>query len=248
MMIANAIHTIFRCKLPADHHRGWRRLSVALLLLGATASRAAAADVTIHRNGWLPNNDPAGPYVTSSFDTPGRAPDERQKGDIYTFNCPRSATIEIRVDTKDDGDGRAHIDPHLWVYDGTGAVGFREGDDEIACTYQPVCGPADDDDDFYQCARVAFTCGPNNPYTIIVTDSGPHPGDVGSDRVCTGGGGYKLTVSASAGDGGETVSKKSLKFSGRDVKLPDWLAGKTPAQAPLIDDGQVPVRLEEPSL
>lgn len=248
-MIANAIQAAFRRgPLRARNRRWLRQLPVSLLLLGATVAQAAAADVTIYRNGWVPNNDPAGPYVNSAFDTPGRAADERQKGDVYTFNCPRLATVEIRVDTKDDGNGRAHIDPHLWVYDSTGVVGFREGDDEFECTYQPVCGPASHEDDFYQCARVAFTCGPNNPYTIVVTDSGPHAGDVGSDRVCTGGGGYKLTVSATEDDEGETVSRKSLKFSGRAVALPDWLAADIPAQAPLIDDGQVPVRLEEPSL
>jgi hypothetical protein len=102
-------------------------------------------------------------------------------GDVYTFNGNAGDTVVISVDTADRGDGRSNLDPIALLVDASGAV-VRRGDDEVVCTFPPVCG--------FACPRIDVSLPADGTYTVLIADS--------NDEVCTGGE-YAATADGSGG-------------------------------------------------
>lgn len=224
---------IFGRRAAASRRKALAAALAAAVIVPFLAGGALAEPV--YRNGWLPNNDPSGPHVDPADDTPGLAEDYHLKGDVWTLSCPKGSKVTLFVDTKADrNDGKANVDPHTWVFDSKGRL-VDEGDDEIACTHEPVCG--------YRCTRnIIVECSDKlTPYTLAIADGGPTKGDVGGPNLCIGGGGYRLIASAELR--GKDVSDEVV-LGGLKAKLPDWLASAIPSRRPLIDDGDIPFKLE----
>lgn len=221
----------------ADNGRNVIALAFAAAVMAPVLAGHAQAE-TADVNGWVPNNDPSGPHVNPADDTPGLAADYRLKGDVWSLSCPKGARLTLVVDTKADrNDGKSNIDPHTWIFDSKGNL-VDEGDDEMVnfggCTHDPVCG--------YDCARSIIAVCSDKPYTLAIADGGPSRADVGGDDLCLGGGGY--VIKATAVRDGKDVSDELVIGGGPKLKLPDWLTEELPTRRPLIDDGELPFKLQ----
>ena len=104
-------------------------LRTAASMVAALVMTGTAAAEEVNRSNWVPN------VGNLNFEA-----GEQPLGDLWTFRCPAGATVGLSVDTKDDTDlGLSDIDPVLLVVDPSGnLVAFA--DDEIDCTYLPICG------------------------------------------------------------------------------------------------------------
>lgn len=242
---------------------GWRRAlggAAVGALVAILAAPVFADDSVIVRENWVPNNDPAGPYVAGFENqaTPGRNPDQRLVGDAWTVTCKQAVNITTLVDTKDDtGGGNATFDPHVWIYDGAGVL-LQEGDDEEPnCTYPPICGTGSGPGfERFACAKKSFNCAPTSgPYLVMVADSGPLINDIPNGFVrCTGGGGYRLEATVRdkpLAQGGAPVANAASIVAiggGPVVKGPKWLAATGLLSQPVINDGDLSsqVNLREP--
>lgn len=201
-------------------------LITALVVLGLGTPGYADNDKDkgkdkIIRSSWVPNV--------------GVLSDQEQPlGDLWTFECPEGGKITAAVDTKDDLDtGESTIDPILEVLDGTGSL-LAVADDEVDCTYPPVCG--------FACPQVQeVPCGGANPHSLLVRDFGA----AGSG--CTQGGGYELTLKVFDKWGGKVAEEKVQIGGGAKRNVPDWAVeeGKAPV-GPALDDENVPLRTEFP--
>lgn len=185
--------------------------AAAVLALSAALAAAAAADPVV-RFQTLPNRT------------------DVILGDAWAFQCPPGAQADILVDTVDDGDGLARVDPTFWVYDGRGNSLLLDlpADDEVECTVPTACG--------FDCAFRTIDCGSGNPHVIIVRDGVALPEDAPDE--CTGGG-YELRVEVFRG--AVSVPARKVKLGGGPKRrLPFVLdpAGVL-GTAPLLDDEQV---------
>ncbi len=211
------------------------RWTVAFVLfapLVATVPRASAEPIS--RSNWVPN--------VGQLNVEGEQP----LGDLWTFNCPKGGTVNVSVDTKDDTDtAQSDIDPVLLVVDGAGNL-LAIGDDDVACTYPPVCG--------FACPSVsAVACGEGDSdsnrhdssrklHSIIVRDFGAADA---TGTPCQEGGGYGLVVEVFKADGSQ-LSKRRVDLGGgpkRDVPKYALDLGKAPT-GPALDDEDVPQGLE----
>jgi hypothetical protein len=161
------------------------------------------------------------------------AGDEQPLGDLWTFTCPKDGTVSASVDTKDDLDTeQANLDPVLNLVDGLGNL-RAAGDDEITCTFPPVCG--------FQCPQVVrILCGDTNPHSLIVRDYGN--ATITGDQ-CAGGGGYELTVTVFDSEGNPVEESKVALGGGPAGQVPAWALelglGIAPV-GPAVDNGNVP--------
>jgi hypothetical protein len=152
-------------------------------------------------------------------------------------NAPKGGTVNVSVDTKDDTDNaQSDIDPVLRVVDGAGNL-LAFGDDDVECTYPPVCG--------FACPSVsAVACGSDGdnddrePHSIIVRDFGA--ADV-TGTPCQEGGGYNLVVEVFGADGHQLSEKTVDLGGGPERKVPKYALelGKAPT-GPALDDEDVP--------
>lgn len=178
-----------------------------------------AASAEVRRTGWVPN---VGALEEG----------EPPLGDLWIFRCPRGGTFTIRVDTKDDDDqGGAGIDPVLRVLSGSGRV-VAVGDDEQACTYEPLCG--------FGCPLVeASPCGPGVIHSIIIQDRGDL---TRTNERCRGGGGYELVLEVFRANG-LPLPQGSVQLGGGAAALsqPRWLgAAGFALHGPRLDDTALP--------
>jgi hypothetical protein len=190
----------------------------SLLPLAAVTAEAVAQE--IDRSNWVPNV--------------GRlAEGEQPLGDMWTFRCPSGGTVSVSVDTKDDTDtGESDIDPVLALIDGAGnSLAFA--DDEVACTYPPVCG--------YSCPSITtVACGEGGRerHSLVVRDYGTASA---TGTFCQEGGGYNLTVAVFEA-GGRQLSEREVGLDGGPRRtVPKWALelGKAPV-GPALDDEDVP--------
>ena len=195
---------------------GIGQLAMVLLFTGLLPGRAYAwPPGPTHRSNHVPNV--------------GRlASGEQPLGDMWTFYCPDGGTVVASVDTKDDTDlGTSTLDPILELIDPDGNE-IANGDDDIACTYAPVCG--------FRCPAFRAPCGSSaGVHSLIVRDFGA--------SLCNGGGGYELTVDVFDADGNE-LSPDSIGVGGGASRGVPWWAvdeGKAPV-GPALDDENVPLR------
>jgi hypothetical protein len=134
------------------------------------------------------------------------------------------------VDTKDDTDAaESVIDPVLLLVDGAGNL-LAFADDDVACTYAPVCG--------FACPSVtAAACGSDEKHSVVVRDFGASG--------CQGGGGYNLIVEVFKADGSQLSERRVELGGGPKRKVPKWALdlGKAPT-GPALDDEDVPEGLE----
>jgi hypothetical protein len=171
---------------------------------------------------------------------------EQPLGDLWTFKCPTGGTVNVAVDTKDNtDDAEADIDPVLLVVDGAGNL-LAFGDDEVDCTYPPVCG--------FACPSVTeVACGSggggghgdrgdDQTHSIIVRDLGAANA---TDTPCQEGGGYNLVVEVFAADGSQSSERAVELGGGPDRKVPRFALrlGKAPI-GPALDDEDVPHGLD----
>ena len=174
----------------------------------------------VTRDNWVPN---AGDRTLEG---------EQLLGDLWTFRCPKGASVSISADTKDDTDeGEADIRPVLILLDGAGNIIASSGENDVNCTYTPVCGGA--------CPVIReVECGSGEKHSIIVRDDGP---STTTDRLCQEGGGYTLTVEVVDAHGRQTVVDLG---GGARRRVPSWAldAGAAPV-GPALDDEAVPFRL-----
>jgi hypothetical protein len=175
----------------------------------------------IHRSNWLPN-------VGEREGLP--------LGDMWTFRCPPGGRFSVSVDGRDDTDtGESLVDPLLEVVDGNGN-NLAFADDEIECTYRPVCG--------FSCPALnRVRCGDGDRHSIIVRDYGT--ASVSGD-FCAGGGGYDLLLTV-YGPTGHEWSEESTELGGGSFRqLPRWVTLRLPALGPIgpvLDDEDVPNRM-----
>lgn len=171
-----------------------------------------------HRSGWVPNVGVLGP---------GELP----LGDLFLFTCPDGGAFRATVDTKDDLDASAScLDPVVEIYDGAGDL-IAVGDDQLECTYPPVCG--------FGCPEVEAVCGAPGLHSLVVRDYGTAA--VG-DEHCGKGGGYELTVEVSDAAGVPLAGDEiALGAGGPARDLPAWVRelGLSPT-GPNLDDENVP--------
>ena len=151
-------------------------------------------------------------------------------GDAWTFQCPPGAQADVRVDTLDDGDGLARVDPTFWVYDGRGNSLLLDtpADDEVDCLIPQACG--------FACPFKTIDCGAGNPHLVVVRDGLALPESAPDE--CTGGG-YELSVEVFVR--GFSVDPRRVKLGGGPKrKVPFVLdpAGLL-REGPLLDDEQV---------
>jgi hypothetical protein len=151
-------------------------------------------------------------------------------GDAWTFQCPPGGQADILVDTLDDGDGVARVDPSFWVYDARGNSLLLDvpADDELECTVPTACG--------FDCAFATIDCGLGNPHLIIVRDGVALPKDAPDE--CTGGG-YELLVEVFRR--GFSVDPRQLKLGGGPKRKVPFVLDPVGLlkEAPLLDDEQV---------
>ncbi len=149
----------------------------------------------------------------------------------------------MSVDTKDDTDnGEADIDPVLLVVDGAGNL-LAFADDEVDCTYPPVCG-------FFCPSVTEVACGSagrrhggdddddEEPHSIIVRDFGTA---TQTGTACQEGGGYNLVVEVFKADGRQLSERRVELGGGPDRDVPRYALdlGKAPT-GPALDDEDVP--------
>jgi hypothetical protein len=182
----------------------------------------------ISRSNWVPN--------VGQLNVEGEQP----LGDLWTFKCPKGGTVNVSVDTKDDTDNaESDIDPVLLVVDGAGNL-LAFADDDVDCTYPPVCG--------FLCPSVtAVTCGNDGEsdggrhgserelHSIIVRDFGA------AGATCQEGGGYSLVVEVFTADGKQLSERRVDLGGGPQRKVPEYALdlGKAPT-GPALDDEDVP--------
>jgi hypothetical protein len=153
-------------------------------------------------------------------------------GDAWTFQCPPGGQADILVDTLDDGDGLARVDPSFWVYDGRGNSLTPDpglpADDELECTIAQACG--------FDCPFATVDCGSGNPHVVIVRDGIALEKDAPDE--CTGGG-YEIVVEVFRR--GVSVAPRQVRLGGGPKrKVPFVLdPGGVMREAPLLDDEQV---------
>lgn len=195
-------------------------------LVGAVGDASAEP---ISRSNWVPN--------VGQLNLEGEQP----LGDLWTFRCPRGGTVNVSVDTKDDTDnGQSDIDPVLLVVDGRGNL-LAFGDDDVQCTYPPVCG--------FSCPSVtAVACDDggghsrSEKHSIIVRDFGAADA---TGTPCQEGGGYNLVVEVFSARGHQ-LSERRIELGGgprREVPKYALALGKAPT-GPALDDEDVPQGLE----
>ncbi len=176
-----------------------------------------AADVL--RANWVPNN---GERILDG---------ELPLGDMWTFKCPRHGSFSVSVDTRAPSVGAtSELDPLIEVIAGNGDV-VAIGDDELECTYEPVCG--------FACPQVTeVACGSGETHSIVVRDFGA---DFDADS-CDDGGGYELRLSVRTARG-KNLSERSTDLGGSPRRtLPAWVAPSYDIgrEGPLLDDEGVP--------
>jgi hypothetical protein len=210
----------------------WMVGSAIFASMVAMGTQASSEPIT--RSNWVPN--------VGQLNVEGEQP----LGDLWTFKCPRGGTVNVSVDTKDDTDnGEADIDPVLLVVDGAGNL-LAFADDDVDCTYPPVCG--------FSCPSVtAVACGSAGPrrgghddddegtHSIIVRDFGAAIGDA----ACQEGGGYNLVVEVFNADGRQLSERKVELGGGPKREVPKYALdlGKAPT-GPALDDEDVPEGLD----
>ena len=210
-------------------HDFWTLPSAIFASMVAAAPLAVAEPIS--RSNWVPN--------VGQLNVEGEQP----LGDLWTFKCPKGGTVNISVDTKDDTDeAQSDIDPVLLVVDGAGNL-LAFADDDVDCTYPPVCG--------FACPSVtAVACGSDSgrnahhedkePHSIIVRDFG-----AAGDPACQEGGGYNLVVEVFNADGRQLSERKVELGGGPEREVPEYALdlGKAPT-GPSLDDEDVPHGLE----
>jgi hypothetical protein len=195
---------------------------------------AQASAEPITRSNWVPE---VGELVGSVF-PPNEF--ERPLGDLWTFNCPRGGTVNVLVDTKDgadrgEGGVESNIDPQLRVVDGAGnSLAFA--DDEVRCSYEPVCG-------LFCPSVTGVACGRDGRHSIIVKDAGKGEveGEEAEARPCQGGGGYTLFIEVFRANG-SPLSERQVDLGGgprRNVPKYALDLGLAPT-GPALDDEEVP--------
>ncbi len=145
-------------------------------------------------------------------------------GDMWTFKCPTSGTVDISVQRMDDTrEFFSNLDPILHLVDGIGTDLFT-GDDDDVCA---VPGP-------FECPSTLgpILCGAKNPHSLII-----HTMGTGG----AGGGGYILSIEAFDRKG-VSVAERRLKLGGeKQRKLPVWAdPAKGNSQGPALNDEGVP--------
>jgi hypothetical protein len=198
--------------------------SVALVVIAPMVVIAPQASAEpISRSNWVPNV--GNPNVEG----------EQPLGDLWTFKCPEGGSVDVSVDTKDDTDTEeSDIDPLLLVVDGEGNL-LAVGDDEVECSYPPVCG--------FGCPAVTeVACGSGEKHSVIVRDFGP---STATDTACQEGGGYNLVVDVFKADGNQLSERRVDLGGGPERKVPEYALdlGKAPT-GPALDDEDVPGWLE----
>jgi hypothetical protein len=200
--------------------KSWTVVALPLItLMVAGASQTSAEPIS--RSNWVPD------VGALDFEV------EQPLGDLWTFKCPKGGMVNISVDTKDDtDDAQSDIDPVLALVDGKGNL-LEFADDEVDCTYPPVCG--------FDCQSVtAVACGRGEKHSVIVRDFG-----AAGDPACQEGGGYNLIVEVFKADGRQ-LSERTVELGGGPKRnVPEWAVdfGKAPT-GPALDDEDVPSELE----
>jgi hypothetical protein len=194
-------------------------LQAAASLVAALVMTGTAAADEVNRSNWVPN--------VGNLDLEAG---EQPLGDLWTFRCPAGATVGLSVDTKDDTDfDLSNLDPILLVIDPSGnLVAFA--DDEVPCTYLPICG--------FACPSAqGIPCGKGGTYSVVVRDYGT--------TGCVGGGGYELTLTVNGGASGREHKPGAGLGGGPGRHVPPWAValGKAPV-GPALDDEDVPHGLE----
>lgn len=199
----------------------WSVVLAAIVPVVATAPQASAEPIS--RSNWVPN--------VGQLNVEGEQP----LGDLWTFRCPRGGTVNVAVDTKDDTDtAQADIDPVLLLVDGAGNL-LAFADDDVGCTYPPVCG--------FACpSATAVACGSDGKHSVIVRDFGAADA---TGAPCQEGGGYGLTVEVFTRDGRQVPERLVDLGGGPRRNAPKWAVelGKAPV-GPALDDEDVPQGLE----
>jgi hypothetical protein len=194
--------------------------SLALAVIAPVAVLAPQASAEpVSRSNWVPN--------VGQLNLEGEQP----LGDLWTFKCPRGGTVNVFVDTKDDTDtAQSDIDPVLLVVDGAGNL-LAFADDEVDCTYPPVCG-------FFCPSVTEVACGRGDKHSVVVRDFGAANA---TGTPCQEGGGYGLTVEVFTAHGRQVPEKFVELGGGPKRKVPKWALdlGKAPA-GPALDDEDVP--------
>lgn len=184
-------------------------------------------------SGWVPNNGEICEGSNINCPLIPQWGNENYLGDLWTFECPKGGQVWISVDTKDDLDtGVSCLDPVVHVFDSQGNL-LATGDDEISCSYPPVCGA--------RCPFFSAECGSEKQHSLVVRD-------YGADG-CSKGGGYRLLLhvfdgpcSNPLGCAGYRLPPKEVNLGGGPGRgLPDWvIQAGFPAIGPALDDEDVP--------
>ena len=185
------------------------RIFMTVALLGLVPLTPTLAQ-PVFVSGWVPNNGviAAGkPFV----------------GDLYSFKCPPGFDFDVRVDTRDDGDNStSNVDLKLGIFDSLGFV--AEFDDELTCTYPPVCG--------HQCPLALVVLCTNSPMSLVIRDVGT--ADITGTK-CSQGGGYELRLSLFDSIGNEVpvefingIGNESPSLN--DEAVPSFVAGPITSQ------------------
>ena len=205
-----------------------RLLGTALAIIASVVAMGSqASGEPISRSNWVPE---VGSLLGSVFTNEP----ERPLGDLWTFNCPRGGTVNVLVDTKDDtsveSGPESDIDPSLRVVDGAGNS-LAIGDDEVGCSYPPVCG--------FGCPSVTgVACGSRGRHSIIVRDAGKGEAE---GPPCQEGGGYTLFVEVFRANGSPLSERQVDLGSGPRRNVPKYALdlGLAPT-GPALDDEEVP--------
>jgi hypothetical protein len=192
-----------------------------IALMVAVAPQASAEPIS--RSNWVPN--------VGQLNLEGEQP----LGDLWTFKCPEGGTVNASVDTKDDTDAaESDIDPVLLLVDGRGNL-LAFGDDDVDCSYPPVCG--------FSCPSIAaVACGRGENHSLVVRDFGAADA---TGTACQEGGGYNLIVEVFKAGGSQLSERRVELGGGPKNKVPKWALdlGKAPI-GPALDDEDVPQGFE----
>jgi hypothetical protein len=153
-------------------------------------------------------------------------------GDLWKFTCPPGGSVSVAVDTKNDnGNGTSNLNLRFEIADRRGNL-LAVADEDMDCQYTSVCG--------YDCPQVVdLACGLGNPHTIVIYSHPSNAANSHTGQLCTGGGGYDLSVSA-VNRKGVNVKERVLALGGSAKRFtPPW-AGGVGLQGPALDDEGVP--------